>query len=125
MEKGTFFYYWNSVKNGAKTREIDFSLTQEYILDLLERQQYRCALTGIPIGFAAGIKGRFEGQTTASLDRIDSDLSYKVGNVQWVHRDINRMKSFFVQDHFIELCRKVVAHHEPKTDFVPGLLSCF
>jgi len=43
-------------------------------------------------------------ETTASLDRINNDLGYIEGNVQWVHKDVNRMKWAFTQDRFLELC---------------------
>ena len=44
---------------------------------------------------------------TASLDRIDSNLGYVKGNVQWVHKHINVMKNIFNQDMFIFLCNQV------------------
>ena len=45
---------------------------------------------------------------TASLDRIDSKLGYTSNNIQWVHKDLNYMKSDLDQSVFIEWCRKVV-----------------
>ena len=47
------------------------------------------------------------GQGTASLDRIDSSKGYVKGNVQWVHKDINKMKTDFEQSIFIKLCKSV------------------
>jgi hypothetical protein len=44
---------------------------------------------------------------TASLDRIDSSKGYCEDNVQWVHKDINRMKNTFDQDYFISLCKLI------------------
>lgn len=44
-----------------------------------------------------------------SLDRIDSKKGYVVGNVQWVHKDINRMKNTFPQDYFIQVCKQIAA----------------
>ena len=43
-------------------------------------------------------------ENTASLDRIDSSKGYVKDNVQWVHKDINRMKWNFPQDKFVKLC---------------------
>ena len=45
--------------------------------------------------------------TTASLDRIDSGKGYIVGNVQWLHKDINKMKLHHNQEYFIKLCKMV------------------
>lgn len=46
-------------------------------------------------------------ETTASLDRIDNTKGYLEDNVQFVHKDINRMKWAHSQQYFIELCSKV------------------
>ena len=34
------------------------------------------------------------------------------GNVQWVHKDINKMKVDFEQPTFIQLCELVVTHNQ-------------
>ena len=40
----------------------------------------------------------------ASLDRIDSKKGYIEGNVHWVFKSINRLKSDLTHTEFIELC---------------------
>ena len=45
---------------------------------------------------------------TASLDRIDSSLGYVKNNVQWVHKDINKMKQELNENYFKNLC-KIIA----------------
>jgi hypothetical protein len=45
--------------------------------------------------------------TTASLDRIDSSKGYIEGNVQWIHKHINKMKNNFNESYFIEICKKI------------------
>jgi phosphoglycerate-specific signal transduction histidine kinase len=49
---------------------------------------------------------------TASLDRIDSKLPYTYNNIQWIHKDINRMKNAYRQDYFIQLCGMVVNYNK-------------
>lgn len=44
---------------------------------------------------------------TASLDRIDSTRGYVVGNLQWIHKDLNLMKNTLPTSLFIEWCKKV------------------
>ena len=51
------------------------------------------------------------GGATASLDRIDSDGAYTIDNVQWIHKDINRMKSNLKQENFIEYCRLIALYN--------------
>lgn len=100
--KGVGKTYWSSLKRGANgekgRKPIPFEITLEYIGDLLEAQDYKCKLSNLPISAK---------HHTASLDRIDSSLGYVVGNVQWLHKDVNMMKRHYDQDYFISLCKKV------------------
>lgn len=57
-------------------------------------------------------------ESNASIDRIDSNLGYVRNNIQWVLKDINKMKNDFDQSHFIELCSKVSKLHD---NFEPSL----
>lgn len=42
------------------------------------------------------------------LDRIDSTKGYIVGNIQWIHKAVNKMKMEFSVADFMAVC-KVVA----------------
>lgn len=101
----TFFY---RIKYDAKRRHLEFKLTIEYIWSLYEKQNKNCALTGVPITF--GIKGAHE-RGSASLDRIDSSIGYIEGNVQWVHKDINRMKLDLNEKEFIKYCKLIAINN--------------
>lgn len=101
--------FWTSLvrgANGLKGRKpIEFEITIEYIWDLFLKQNRKCALSGLPIWFP---NTTTQTQSkTASLDRIDSSKGYVMGNVQWVHKDINKMKNSFSQEYFIMLCNAV------------------
>jgi hypothetical protein len=88
-------YQWD-----AKRKNREWSITPEYLWSLWEKQNGTCALTGWKLAHGE----------TASIDRIDSSGGYTEGNVQWVHRDINRMKSDFSLDHFVNLCKAVASN---------------
>lgn len=90
--------YFNSVRVGSKRRGLTFGLTIEYVDFLLEKQQFKCALSGLPIYL------RNKGDKTASLDRIDSSKGYEVGNVQWLHKKVNDLKSNYSDEDFVTLC---------------------
>jgi hypothetical protein len=90
--------YWNNVKTGARNRSIPFNLKIEQIWELYLKQNKKCSLSGLDIGFEASKSN------TASLDRIDSKKGYEIDNVQWVHKYINQMKWDMSQEHFIEMC---------------------
>ena len=87
-------------KAGAETRGITWSVGFEDLADLLIEQDFKCALSGLPLQ-AMGVNNN------ASLDRIDNSLGYVEGNVQWVLSEINMMKQQYTQERFIELCSAV------------------
>lgn len=95
--------YFSNIKAGAKRRNLEFTLKIEDIWKLFLKQNRKCALSGMEIGF-----DKTRGKTTASIDRIDSNKGYTIDNVQWVHKEINRMKSNHTDEEFLELCQKVV-----------------
>lgn len=101
--------YWNSIKRGASIRSLDFSLTIEKMWELFVKQKNRCAISGVEIDFATN--SRLKDQT-ASLDRIDSSLGYEVSNVQWIHKDVNKMKNNMSDDSLIKWCRIICKNNK-------------
>jgi len=109
--------YWSRLKRSAEERKYSFEITTKYAWDVFLSQKRKCALSGMPIYFQARrIKRGQPRDQTASLDRIDSEKGYVEGNVQWVHKDINRIKWHLSVDHFIELCKKVAKNNPDKDD---------
>jgi hypothetical protein len=99
---GSFF---GQIKNGANKRNIDFQITIEQIYDLYLLQNKKCALSGVDLFL--GNDTRRNSKTNASLDRINSSKIYTIDNVQWVHKDINKMKNNLPEDKFISWCNLV------------------
>lgn len=98
---------WMSLRAGAKSRGIKFNLDRVKTFDLLRKQKYRCALTGLPLIMALGRRDYQHGGSTAFLDRIDSSKGYVRSNIWWVHKDVNRMKAAFKLSRFLEICHLV------------------
>jgi hypothetical protein len=96
-------------KNSAVRRDITWELSMEYLWSLYILQNKKCSLTGVDLNLEISIprKGRLN---TASIDRIDSSKPYVEGNVQWVHKDINKLKSSFPENEFIRLCTLVAEY---------------
>jgi hypothetical protein len=105
--------YWSRIIKHAAERNIEFSISMEYAWELFESQKRKCALSGVEIkidrSWTASHNKRLEVQT-ASLDRIDSTLGYIEGNVQWVHKTLNKMKSDLLESDFIDWCSKVALY---------------
>lgn len=96
----TFFY---RIRRNAEVRGLSFDISIEDAWRKYEEQSGLCALSGLSINFSV----KTADPSTASLDRIDSSDGYTLSNIQWVHKDINRMKMDLSQDEFIRLCHLV------------------
>ncbi len=94
--------FWRRVANTASRCNREFKVRLDFALNLLKNQENKCALTDLPISFAKTWKEKVK--TTASLDRIDSSIDYSEDNVQWVHKDVNRMKLEFSVKYLRYLC---------------------
>lgn len=94
-------------KYSSKKRGLEFNLTKKYVQDIFKKQNGKCALTALPIVFANTIDGLKNGESTASLDRINSSKGYIKGNVQWVHKDINAMKGNLEEKLFKKYCKLI------------------
>lgn len=101
-------HHFNIIKRHAARTGKSFTVTIEFLCELWQQQGGRCALSGMRMEFAECATCT----RTASLDRIDSEIGYEPGNVQWLHRDINQIKSDHEQAEFIRLCRLVAERNQ-------------
>lgn len=97
------------IKCNAEKRNLEFNITIEYLWNIWKQQNGKCALSGLELNLNR-IKG------TASVDRIDSSKGYVEGNVQWIHKHLNKMKMEFSQDYFINFCNIVSKYQENKIE---------
>jgi len=100
---------WKKLIKTAKDRNIEFNITQEHAWELFEKQNGKCALSGIPLKICSGYlaekrNGIKKGFAKASLDRIDSSLGYIVGNIQWVSVIQNKMKNKYSEEAYRKEC---------------------
>ncbi len=95
---------WNKVKWNAKRRKIPILVTKDDAYAILLKQNNKCKLTGLTIRLP--LYGT-DKEWTASLDRIDGNKGYEKGNIQWIHKDINRMKNIFEESYFVSMCELI------------------
>lgn len=107
---GTHFL---SIKNNALRRNLAFDLTPQILWKLYEKQKGLCALTGIPITLNRSIKNNNVNWdvVTASVDRIDSFKGYTIDNVQWVHKEINRLKNNYTLEELLYWSKLLLDKH--------------
>lgn len=102
---------WSKIRSHARERGIEFAITIDYVWQLLQKQKFKCAYTGVALYFAEKYSSRGS-ESNASLDRKDSSLGYLPGNVQWVCKKINFMKQNLSEIEFIKLCKSVRSSEE-------------
>lgn len=96
---------WKQIEKNARKRDIKFEITREEAYEQFEKQNGRCVLSGMELSFPTCASEWL--QATASLDRRDNTRGYEKNNIQWLHKDINKMKNTYEEKYFIDLCRKV------------------
>lgn len=101
---------WSTIKRSASVRNLEFNITIEYIWQLYQEQNGCCKLTNLPI--VLDFRDSDKKERTASLDRIESNKGYVVGNVQWIHKTVNKMKMDIDEKTFIEFCKLVGQHNK-------------
>lgn len=99
--EGMSVQYLTRLKFRGKVVEV----TLQDLLDKWKEQKGICVYSGVPLRLVEKDSGWIN--STASLDRIDSDIGYIKGNIQWVHKRINIMKSDMSHGEFQLWCKLV------------------
>ena len=109
-------HLWARYKCAANKRRLPFNITIDEAWDLFIKQKGACALTGLEIVLPNSGNTKEEANSTASLDRIDSNYGYTIDNVQWVHKHINnKIKRELGEPTVVEWCNNVIIyqhHHQ-------------
>lgn len=90
-------------KYHAKQRNRKFDICEQDIINQLAKQNNKCAISGLSFS-----------EYKISLDRIDSTKDYTPDNIQLVTIQVNRMKSDFVQEDFINTCKAIALFNQEK-----------
>ena len=85
-------------------------LDADILLKLLESQDYKCALSGIPL--TCELKLGVKSNTNASIDRIEAGGAYTEDNIQLVCVSLNRWRADTSIEDFVAICREVVKHQD-------------
>jgi len=102
-------YLRRLIYSGGRKRD---GLTVETLLSVLERQNYKCALSGIDLTCKLSKGTKYP--TNVSVDRIIPGGPYTVDNIQLVCRALNSWRADLSIDDFVEWCRRVVEHQTKK-----------
>lgn len=100
--------FWWNVKNKAR-KHGGLKVTIKQAWELFLAQGRCCVYTGWKLVFVSDY-AKYHKLQTASLDRRDNTLGYTLDNVQWVHKDINKMKNTHSEARFLELVAVTAKH---------------
>lgn len=92
-----------------KYRKKPIEITLQDLVDQWKSQKGICPYSGVSLTLVEKDTGWT--QSSASIDRIDSSKGYIKGNIQWVHKKINTMKSDMIESDFIAWCRQVAYYY--------------
>lgn len=82
------------------------TITANQLFVQLEKQEYRCYYTGIPLELTA------PKHLVPSIDRIDNSKGYKSGNVVFCLWCVNKAKNDMTVEQFLEMCKSVAIWQE-------------
>lgn len=88
-------------KSRAKSKGIVCEIDVDYLKYLLIKQNNKCFYSGIEMEMNRA------GSYTASIDRIDSNKGYVVGNIVFVIWAVNTMKNDLSEDEFLNIIKLI------------------
>lgn len=92
---------------GGRRRD---KLSVEILLEILEKQNYRCALSGLELTCELEVGKNFP--RNVSIDRIKAGGSYEKDNIQLVCKALNCWRSDTSIEEFVTFCRAVSNHFD-------------
>lgn len=99
---------WTAYFKHLLSKKNKTDLTPRKLINVLKKQNYRCALTGMPLT-CEKIRGVIS-KTNASIDRIFAGGVYNRRNIQLVCRAVNSFRGNMTVDEFINWSKKVTYH---------------
>ncbi len=92
---------FNSSRGNAKKRELEHTITVDYLKETFDIQKGLCYYTGKPM--LMDIRGLKNSNDSVSVDRIDSSKGYIEGNIVLCRWVVNRMKNDISKQEFLKL----------------------
>lgn len=98
-----------AARDRANKRGLKFELTTEFLKELWEKQDGKCAITKLPMTF---INDEGRTYTNVSIDQIEPNGGYTKENVQLVCMAVNQLKSDFTMNEVLTICKSIVENYK-------------
>ncbi len=99
-----------AIFNAEKRAEV--TIIRDDLMELWKRQNGLCEMTGIRMTWG---QGRIQ-PTSLSVDRIDSDKPYELGNVRLVCHAINCFRGRMTDSQMLGMAKKLIRHAKRKRE---------
>lgn len=94
-----------AARDRANKKNLPFEITTEFLLDLWEKQDGKCAITNLPMTYIND-NGRI--YTNVSIDQKEPNKGYTFENTQLVCMAVNQLKSDLSMNEMLLICEAVV-----------------
>lgn len=101
------FKFQEYIRRTSARKQHSNDLTIDYLKEVWHRQDGKCAISNIPLQHATETNNK---NFMASIDRIDSNLGYVRGNIQFLTCALNLAKNNGSDDHLRELIALIIEH---------------
>jgi len=101
-----------AAKYRAKRKNLEFNIDEDYINELLIKQNYRCIYTNTELDLKMGSDDMFINPNTISIDRINNKLGYTKNNVALVTAIVNNMKNDLTESKFLEVINLIQKNYK-------------
>lgn len=109
---GALGVVYKQIKQGAKQRKLEFTLSLGDIEALWEQQKGLCYFTWYPMGYESIVlKPEKQSEKTkyqVSCDRLNPSIWYVQGNVVLCCSVVNRMKNILSEEEFYTVCKDII-----------------
>ena len=112
-EYSPFKYSLNKARSRSKERGEETDLTLEYLKEIWEKQNGLCTYTNIIMEMPRSSQDEDikKSPTKLSLDRINPDIGYFKGNVEFVCYCVNVMKNDFTKEEMIDFIKLIIKNN--------------
>lgn len=103
---------YRAARSRAQSKNLEFTITTEWVFNQLEKQNRKCAITQLPFTAEINQNGeRFYAPFNPSLDRINCALGYTPENTRIVCTIVNLALNKFGDEIFDTMCRAYVTNN--------------
>lgn len=102
-----------AAKHRAIRKKLEFDIDENYIQDLLVKQNYKCRYSGVVLNLdKIGSDEMLINTNTLSIDRINSNLGYVKNNIVLVTAIVNSMKNELSENNFLSLIKQITNYND-------------